>query len=190
MRRRITAALDSGERPTLRGNILKLGNVVLQRADGRDAPALAEVQQQMAARDLPTGAAFDSFQPSAVRRGTRTYATDTAGQERMITRQVRGENRVTQAGRRFYRQSYTRYIVHVPTYMFRRSTGSRFREDYYDITGEHLGMDVELNVRGTEQEQLNQVRQAYRGWLENNGTRGFEEEGLPRTRLPMVIPCL
>ena len=117
MRRRIAAALDVGERPALRGNVLKLGSIKLQRADGRDAPALAEVERQMAALEMPVHGAFDSFQPSVVRRGTRTYATDIAGQERMLTRQVRGENRVTRAGRRFYRQSYTRYIVHVPTYL-------------------------------------------------------------------------
>ena len=67
---------------------------------------------------------------------------------------MNGENRVTQAGRRFYRQSYARYIVHVPIYLVRRSTGARFREDHYDITGEQLGMDVELNARGSAQEQL------------------------------------
>ena len=135
MRRRIAAALDAGERPTLRGNNLRLGSVVLQRADGRDAPALREVELQMARRELPAAGAFDTFQPGTSRRGRNTYATDTAGQERIVARRVNGENRVTQAGRRYYRQSYARYIVHVPTYLVRRSTGARFREDRYDITG-------------------------------------------------------
>ena len=73
--------------------------------------------------------AFDTFQPGTTRRGRGTYATDAAGQERMITRRVGGENRVTQAGRRFYRQSYSRYIIHVPLFLVRRSTGQRFRDD-------------------------------------------------------------
>ena len=40
LRRRIAAALDSGERPTLQRNNLRLGSIFLQRADGRDRPAL------------------------------------------------------------------------------------------------------------------------------------------------------
>ena len=122
MRRRIAAALDAGELPTLRGKNLRLGSIVLQRADGRDAPALREVEMQMQRRDVPTRGVFDTFQASTSFRGRNTYATDAAGQERIIARRVRGENRVTQAGRRFYRQSYARYIVHVPTFLVRRST--------------------------------------------------------------------
>ena len=72
---------------------------------------------------------------------------------------------MTQAGRRFYRQSYTRYIIHVPTYLTRHSSGARFSEDHYDITGEQLGMDVKLNARGSEQEQLSQLERAYVAWL-------------------------
>ena len=70
---------------------------------------------------------------------------------------------VTQAGRRYYKQSYTRYIVHVPTFLVRRSTGARFREDYYDITGEQLGMTAGfMSARGgSEQDQLRQLEQAY-----------------------------
>ena len=63
MRRRIAAALDAGERPMLRGNNLRLGSVFLQRADERDAPALREVELQMARRELPVAGAFDTFQP-------------------------------------------------------------------------------------------------------------------------------
>ena len=126
MRRRITAALEAGERPSLRGNNLRLGSVILQRADGRDAPALWEVELQMGRRQLETAGAFDTFQPATTHRGRNTYAVDSAGQERVIARRVHGENRVTRAGRRFYRQSYTRYIVHVPTYLVRRGMGTRF----------------------------------------------------------------
>ena len=61
MRRRITAALDAGEMPQMRGNNLRLGSVVLQRADSRDAPAMAEVERQMTARGIPLEGAFDSF---------------------------------------------------------------------------------------------------------------------------------
>ena len=140
MRRRIASALDAGERPALRGKNLRLGSIVLQRADGRDAPALREVEMQMARRNLDTAGAFDTFQAGTNPRGRNTYATDSEGQERMIARRVRGENRVTQAGRRFYRQTYARYIVHVPTFLVRRSTGARFRDDHYDITGEQVGL--------------------------------------------------
>ncbi len=136
MSRRIAAALDAGERPSLRGRNLRLGSVVLQRADGRDAPALREVELQMGRRNLDTAGAFDTFQSGTSHRGRNTYAVDSGGQERIIARRVNGENRVTQTGRRYYRSSYARYIVHVPTYLIRSSTGQRFRDDRYDVTGE------------------------------------------------------
>ena len=138
MRRRVGRALDAGERPTLRGNNLRLGTVVLQRADGRDTPALAVTEETMRQRGIDTTGAFDSFATAApVRRGRSTYATDTLGREHRLTRPVNGENRATRAGRRFYSaQSYTRWLVHVPTYMYRRSTGQRFREGRHDLNSE------------------------------------------------------
>ena len=165
MRRRIGAALDAGERPALRGNNLRLGSIVLQRTDGRDAPALREVELQMERRNIDTTRAFDTFLASTTRRGRNTYATDTAGRERVVARRVGGVNRVTKAGRRFWKESYSRYIIHVPTYFKRRSTGERFRDDEYNVTGEQIGFDVELNVRGTPQEQLEQLSRAYDAWI-------------------------
>ena len=50
LRNRIAAALNAGERPALVGQNLRLGSVVLQRADGRDTPALREVELQMGRR--------------------------------------------------------------------------------------------------------------------------------------------
>ena len=47
LRNRIGSLLDAGERPALRGTNLRIGNVVLGRSDGRDAPAMAEVRLQM-----------------------------------------------------------------------------------------------------------------------------------------------
>ena len=129
MRRRIGAALDAGERPTLRGNNLRLGSIVLQRTDGRDAPALREVELQMERRNIDTTRAFDTFLASTTRRGRNIYATDTTGRERVVARRVGGVNRVTKAGRRFYKESYSRFIIHVPTYHVRRITGERFRND-------------------------------------------------------------
>ena len=105
MSRRIAAALDAGERPALVGRNLRLGSVVLQRADGRDAPALREVELQMGRRNLDTAGAFDTFQPGTSRRGRNTYAVDSGGQERIIARRIRGENHVTQAGKRLDRKS-------------------------------------------------------------------------------------
>ena len=40
LRKRIAAALDAGELPALKQRNLRLGSVVLQRADGRDTPTL------------------------------------------------------------------------------------------------------------------------------------------------------
>ena len=100
MRRRIAAALAAGERPMLRGNNLRLGRIVLQRTDGRDTPALREVELQMGRRDLPVAGAFDTFQPGTTCRGRNTYAIDAAGHERVVARFVKGENRVTRYGRR------------------------------------------------------------------------------------------
>ena len=145
MRRRIGASLDAGELPQMRGTNLRLGTVVLQRADGRDAPAVAEVELQMRRRNIPTDNVFNSYGPARpVHRGRGTYATDTNGRAHMITRRVQGPNgmetRATRAGRRFYRQPYTRWIVNIPTYRVRLSTGSRFGYDWIDVTGESLGM--------------------------------------------------
>ena len=167
LRNRIAAALNAGERPALVGQNLRLGSIVLQRADGRDAPALREVELQMGRRNLDAAGAFDTFQPGTTRRGRGTYAVDSNGQERMIARRVGGENRVTRAGRRFYNQGYSRYILHVPIYLVRRSTGQRFRDDRYDVTGEQVG--VELNVRGTQQEHFDQLNRVYDAWVASGG---------------------
>ena len=70
---------------------------------------------------------------------------------------MRGESRVTKAGKRYHTTSYSRYIIHVPTYMVRSSTGARFREDKFDVTGEQMGLDAELNARGTLDEQFSQL---------------------------------
>ena len=130
LRRRIATALDSGELPTLQRNNLRLGSVLLQRADGRDRPPLKEVEIQMARRSLNTAGAFDTFRPSTFMRGRNTYAVDIAGLEHVIARRIRGENRVTKAGQRFHQTSYTRYIVQVPTIYERLSTGALFRPDH------------------------------------------------------------
>ena len=128
LRKRIALALQAGERPTLRNNNLRLKDIVLQRADGKDAPALREVALQMARRGLDVAGAFDTFVPSISMRGSRTYATDVAGVERMIARRVRGENRVTQAGRRFHNMGYARYMLQVPVVYVRESTNAQFRQ--------------------------------------------------------------
>ena len=83
MRRRIAAALDAGELPT-RGKNLRLGSVVMQRADGRDAPALREVEIQMARHNMPMAGAFDTFQAGTSHRGRNTPLTlrDRSGSSR------------------------------------------------------------------------------------------------------------
>ncbi len=129
LRRRIAAALDAGERPTLQRTNLRLGSIVLQSTDGRDRPALREVELQMARRSLNTAGAFDTFWPSTYMRGRNTYAVDIAGLEHIIGRRIRGENRVTRAVQRFHQTSYNRFIVHVPTVYERLSTGALFRPD-------------------------------------------------------------
>ena len=91
MRKRVGAALEAGERPSLQGKNLRLGSVVLQRSDGRDAPALREVAIQMARRGLDTAKAFNTFLPSTSVRGYKTYAVDVAGLEHVIARRIRGE---------------------------------------------------------------------------------------------------
>ena len=88
MRRRIAGALDAVDRPTLIRRNLRLGSIVLQRADGRDAPALREVELQMLRRNIPTAGAFDTFQAGTTQRGHNTYAIDAASQQRMIARRV------------------------------------------------------------------------------------------------------
>ena len=72
---------------------MKLGTIVLQRSDGRDVPALRELELQMARRDLPVAGAFNTFQPGTSRHGSNTYATDAAGRERVVARMVRETTR-------------------------------------------------------------------------------------------------
>ena len=91
LRKRIAAALDAGELPALKKKNLRLGSVVLQRADGRDTPALQEVALQMASRGLNVAGVFNTFLPSAYVRGSRTYAVDVAGLEHVIARRIRGD---------------------------------------------------------------------------------------------------
>ena len=154
LNRRIFAALDAGERPTLRGNNLRLGSIVLQNRDGTDRPALREAETQMRARELDMAGVFDSFRPGApVRRGSSTYATDRAGVEQRLTRRTRNGDIVpTIAGRRFYTQSYSRWLVHIPTINRRKSTGQTFETSQVDRTGEQLGLSTELQARGTVEE--------------------------------------
>ena len=162
---RIGAALQAGERPWLQKNNLRLGSIVLQRSDGRDAPALREVAIQMARRGLDVAGAFDTFVPSTYVRGSRTYAVDVAGLEHVIARRIRGENRVTKAGQRFHQMGYARYIVQVPTVYERLSTGALFRQDHHPVTGDQLGWNVELNVRGAPEQALSQLNRLYDEWV-------------------------
>ena len=83
----------------------------------------------------------------------------------MIARRVRGENRATQAGRRFHQMGYARYIAQVPVVYERISTGSRFREDYYPVTDNQLGWDVQLNVRGAPEQAMSQLHRFYDQWV-------------------------
>ena len=53
----------------------------------------------------------------------------------------------------------------MPTYLVRRSTGARFKEDQYNVTGEQIGLDVELNARGTLEEQFRELHRAYDQWV-------------------------
>ena len=174
LRRRIAAALEAGDRPTLQGNNLKLGSIVLQSANGADRPALRETEIQMRRRNLDTTGAFDIYNSAPVRRGRGRYATDINGRERMITRTVNGEQRVTAAGRRYYQQSYTRWLVHIPTILVRRSTGATFQTTRHDRTGEELGLLPELQARGSEAEQRRQVQRAVEAYLEQAGGQNAE----------------
>jgi hypothetical protein len=174
LRRRIAAALDAGERPTLQGNSLKLGTVVLQSANGSDRPALAETEIQMRRRNIDTRGAFDIFNSAPVRRGRGRYAVDINGKERMITRTVNGEQRVTVAGRRYYKQSYTRWLVHIPTILVRKKTGATFQRTRHDRTGEELGLSTEIQARGSEAEQMRQVQAAVEAYLESVGGKNAE----------------
>ena len=174
LRRRIATALDAGERPSLQGTNLKLGTVVLQSANGTDRPALAETQIQMRRRNLDTRGAFDVFNSAPVRRGRGRYAADINGVERMITRTVNGEQRVTAAGRRYYNQSYTRWLVHIPTILVRKRTGTTFQRTRHDRTGEDLGLSTEIQARGSEAEQRRQVQAAVEAYLERAGGENAE----------------
>lgn len=194
LRRRIASALDAGERPTLQGNNLKLGSIVLQSANGTDRPALREAEIQMRRRNIDARGAFDIFNSAPVRRGRGRYATDITGNERMITRTVNGEQRVTATGKRYYKQSYTRWLVHIPTILVRRSTGGTFQRTRHDRTGEELGLSRELQARGSEAEQRRQVQQAVEAYLLEaggedaaldlyNGDEGIEVRYDPRREI-------
>ena len=70
--RRIANALNNGERPALQNKNLRLGNIVLQRADGKDTPAMREVIMQLNRLSLNTVGIGDTFAPGIVTRGSRT----------------------------------------------------------------------------------------------------------------------
>jgi len=120
---------------------------------------------QMNRCGLNTTGISDTFAPSIVMRGTRTYATDLAGVERMIARRIGGENRVTTAGRRFHNMGYAQYMLQVPIVFVRESTNATFRQDYLPVTDNQLGWDVQLNVRGAPQEAMSQLNRFYDQWL-------------------------
>ena len=128
-------------------------------------PRCREVAIQMARRGLDVAGAFDTFVPSTTVRGNRTYAVDVAGLEHVIARRIRGENRVTKAGQRFHQTGYARFIVQVPTIYERLSTGALFHPDHYNVTGDQVGWNVELNVRGTPEEALSQLNRLYDEWV-------------------------
>ena len=75
LRRRIGAALDAGERPSLQMKNLRLGSIVLQRTDCRDAPALREVALQMARRGDTAARSTRSDRAPPCAAGTRTRWT-------------------------------------------------------------------------------------------------------------------
>ena len=168
LRRRIAVALDAGERPSLQGNNLRLGSVVIQNANGSDRPAMQEVQIQMRRRGIDPQGAFDTFTSAPTRRGRSTYATDNNGIEKRIATNRGDQNRVTRDGMRFYAQSYTRWIVHIPTILRRISTGKTFQTTRHDRTGEELGLTTELQARGSEDEQKRVVTTAVERYLQDS----------------------
>ena len=163
--RRIANALSNGIRPALQKNNLRLGNIVLQKKDGKDTPAMREVIMQMNRLSLNTVGIGDTFAPGIVTRGSRTYATDLAGVERMIARRIRGENRVTTAGRRFHTMGYAQYMLQVPIVYVRENTNATFRQDYLPVTDNQLGWDVQLNVRGAPEQAMSQLNRFYDEWV-------------------------
>ena len=91
MRKRIAAALDAGEVPSLKKRRMHLGAIPLQLANGKDKPALEEVRLQMASRGLNVRGVFDAFVPDLCTRGNRTLAMDIAGVQHTIVRRFRGK---------------------------------------------------------------------------------------------------
>ena len=72
---------------------------------------------------------------------------------------------MTKAGQRFHQMGYARYIVQVPTVYERLSTGALFRPDHYSVTGDQVGWNVELNVRGAPEQALSQLNRLYDEWV-------------------------
>ena len=77
--RRITKHLNDGLQPTAVGNQVKLGDVVLIRANAVQTPAAEEVRRQAAERNIPVDISYWGRNRSAESQGNRRYAFDIAG---------------------------------------------------------------------------------------------------------------
>ena len=97
--RRITKHLNDGLQPTAVGNQVKLGDVVLIRANAVQTPAAEEVRRQAAERNIPVDISYWDRNRAVESQGNRRYAYDIAGNRHLIS-QKRSNQRVFTKKRR------------------------------------------------------------------------------------------
>ena len=140
LKERVRKHLEAGVQPTLKGRRVVLKDVVLVKADGREAPVAEEVRRLRPNIDL------SFWSGETERQKNRVFAYDREGQRHTIQRKA-GEQVVTKLGRRFYEEApQTEWIIHLPVVNVRND--QPFNERYIDLTPTRLGNIFGPNAPG------------------------------------------
>ena len=131
LKQRVRRHLEAGVEPTLKGRRAVLKDVVLVKADGREAPVVEEARRLVPNIDL------SYWSGETERQRNRVFAFDREGNRHTVTQRRAGEQVATKAGRRFYEEApQTEWIIHLPVVEVRG--GKKFNERYIDLTPDGL----------------------------------------------------
>ena len=97
--RRITKHLNDGLRPTVVGNQVKLGDVVLIRANVVQTTVAEEVRRQAAEQNIPADISYWDRDRAVESQGNRRYAFDVAGNRHLIAQKRSNQMVFTKKGR-------------------------------------------------------------------------------------------
>jgi len=115
MHRRISAHLDAGATPTIRGKRVMLKDTVRIKANGDCAPATAEADQPATQRNIDLNISFWNTSRATEHKRNQIFAYERSGQGHTIARMYWCEKILAQPGRKFYNTTpYTQWAVHLP----------------------------------------------------------------------------